>query len=133
MSGFSNDIISILKHNHMYEREAVGWLIESNISQTPTDLALALIKDGIPITVKDDKIVVNYDFIVLDKYHYQVGWLLTALTRTGTSGIIILEADRGQYGKHGNAHSLFGDFNVVSVKYEDRLYFVLRKGNDYGD
>jgi hypothetical protein len=134
MSGFKDDVISILKQNHLFEREAVGWIMSIGAQPERAELVHALEENKIPITTKDEKIVVNYDFVVLDRWHYDVGLLLTALTRTSTSGIIIIEATERSYTvKNLNGFSLFGEFRVVTVMFDNRQYFVMRKGSDYGD
>ena len=136
MSGFKyvDDIISILRQNHLLESEAIGWIVRQHTIPESVALVSELQKRKIPVTFRDEKVVFNYDFVVLDKAHYDIGWLLTALTRTGTSGIIIIEAtDRNYTVKELHSYSYFTEGLVSSVKFEDRQYFVLKKGTDYAD
>lgn len=129
MSGFREDVITILKHNNMFHREAMGWVRE----QPGSGLAEDLQKLHFPVTTKFEKSVIRFDYIVLNRNYETVNYLMQALAIVSVGGLIIMELDDGsEY--NSDYVSLFGGFSANRVKFgEDRYYLVIHNGVDYAD
>jgi hypothetical protein len=129
MSGFKDDVISILKQNNMYHREATGLLRGKS---GDSDLLETLQKQGFPVTGNYEKFVIRFDYIVLNNFFADMRELLRALEEVNVGGIIVIEIRKDENYK-AQYVSMFGSFSVNKVKYEDREYLVIHAGVDYGD
>lgn len=129
MSGYKDDVISILKHNNMYHRDATGLLRGRSGNG---DLLATLEKEGFPVVSQYQKFVVRFDYIVLNNFYADMKELLRALEEVNTGGLIVIEvrADENYKPKYT---SIFGGFSVDKVKYENREYLVIHSGVDYGN
>jgi len=135
MNGFKDDVISILSQNHYLQKESLGWIVSDN-AKHPDQYILKkeLEKMLVPFTMSDEKMVTNYDFIVIDKYHSRFDVLLRAFTRLSENGIIVLEVtDYPRDIKRTAGISKFGKFSITRVTFQDRGYLVIKSGVDYGD
>lgn len=130
MSGFKDEVISILRQNGMYHREALGLIKETGFL-TPT-LLPALQAEKFPVTDKFGKPVLNFDYVVLSQEYNSLNQLLTGLASLSIGGLLILEVTN-QTAYRDRYVSLFGNFSVTKVKYPGRTYLVFRNGIDYGD
>ena len=129
MSGYKDDIISILKHNSMYHREATGLILGQSGGR---ELLEHLESKMFPVIGKYEKSIILFDYIVLNRYQVDVPSLIKAFSSVSVGGIIVLELDgETDYGK--NYYSQFGGFSANKIKYDDRYYMVIHSGVDYGD
>jgi hypothetical protein len=128
MSGFKDDVISILRQNSMLQREGVGLvLLNGNDS---VDLFDAITEMKFPVLNKRTKPFVNFDYVVIPKgYHLEN--LLYAFSAVSTGGIIIVEANNAIWDEHYVSRAY--NFTGTRVRYEDRFYMVIHAGVDYGD
>ena len=129
MSGFREDVISILKQNNMYHKEAIG-LIKGHLDD---GLFETLQEEKFPVSKKFEKFVLYFDYIVLNNFQEDVETLLFALASVSTGGLIVLEITDSEYTYQDRYVSQFGLFSVTKVKYEDRTYLVFRNGLEYGN
>jgi len=128
MSGFENDVISILKTENFLHREAIGFIVDSG------NLLDELYKRNLPVTG-----IVNgidkFDYIVLPSNRVNVRRLFRVLSELRNDGIIILELtglkDEHQFQK--KYVSMFAGFIATKVRYEERTYMVIHSGVDYGN
>ena len=130
MSGFKDDVISILKQNGMYHKEAIGLIKYSRLLKS--SLVDTLQKEGFPVTEKFEKFVIRFDYIVLGTEYLSIPMLLSALSHLSVGGLLVLELNSYQSYKDRYT-SLFGNFSATKVKYDGRQYLVIRNGADYGN
>jgi hypothetical protein len=129
MSGFKEDVISILKHNNMYHRDASGLILGKTVNR---GLVKELQEKMFPVVDHYEKFIVRFDYIVIGLLRVDVTTLIKAFATVNTGGLIILELDN--YTDFENKYtSLFGGFSADVVKYEDRGYLVIHSGVDYGN
>lgn len=133
MSGFSDDVISILRHNLMLNKESVGWLVHGLGSQNTRELGQKISSMGFLITPKKTKPVINYDYIVISNLHLTANALLDAFSRLSINGIMIVEVTDNWQKFDEKYVSLFANFVATKVQYDNRTYMVIHSGADYGN
>jgi hypothetical protein len=129
MSGFKDDIITILRQNNLYHREACG-LIRGRSGGS--ELLEELQKQQFPVVGNYEKPIVLFDYIVLNRFYENVSYLMKAFANVSVGGLIILELDdETEY--TNNYACIFGGFSAHKVKFGTRAYLVIHAGVDYGD
>lgn len=129
MSGFKEDVLSILRQNNLYHRDASG-LIKGRAGSV--ELLEYLQKQEFPVVGNYEKQIILFDYIVLNRYYENVHFLMKALSSVNVGGIIILELDDET--EYSNKYtSIFGKFTATKVKFGTRAYLVIHAGVDYGD
>lgn len=128
MNGFSNDVVSMLKHSYMYHGESIGLVIGNN------ELASTLESLGLLVSV-DDKLSDNWDYIVVSGENVGVRVLIKCLTQLRNCGIIILElTNKPNVKKYADRYSnASAGFYATKVMYDDRVYLIIHQGYDYGN
>lgn len=129
MSGFKDDVISILKTHGLPQREGGGWIVRSDKSEDGRELFFALTNKGFPVTMYPEDFMV-FDYVVMDKENTTVPNLVEAMTHLHIGGILIIE---GVPEYHKKYVSIFGNFTGTKVKYDNREYLVIHSGMDYGN
>jgi len=133
MNGFSQDIISILKHNVMYHHSAIGLILNGDEFPNSFSLVQVLRLNRYLIETKIDKMI-KYDYIVINRGSLNVRMFLSCLTSLSAGGILILEitgSDSRYEDKYLNL--IGGTMSATKIRYEDRSYIVIHTGEDYGD
>lgn len=133
MSGFKDDVISILRQNGYLQRDALGWIVNNNNVSMANDLYEELIKHKFPVTNKAEKLVANYDYIIVDRYNRDAETILRAFASLSTGGLMVLEISDFFYKFWDKYVSTFAGFTATKVQYADRRYMVIHAGVDYGD
>ena len=128
MSGFKDDIISILRHTNMFHRESIGLIrgdslrVKELLDYLGDRKLLADIK-VYPIT--------TYDYVVILSEDVSTPNVLKSLAILNTGGIIILEITEKQR-KYQEKYLRIGSMSATKLHYEDRYYLVIHAGEDYG-
>lgn len=133
MSGFSDDVISILRHNLMLNKESIGWIVHGLGSQNTRELGKKISSMGFIITPKKTKPVISYDYVVIANLHLTASTLLDAFSRLSTNGIMIIEVTDNWQKFDDEYVSLFANFKATKVVYDNRSYMVIHSGADYGN
>jgi len=129
MSGFKDDVISILRHNSILQKESVGFVM-TETSTLAEELFQELKERKFLVTNKRTKLVLQYDYVVIPSgYNWEN--FLYAFSVLSTGGVIVLEANEKVWSD--KYVSLFGGFTGTKVRYEDRIYIVIHGGVDYAD
>ena len=129
MSGFKDDVLSILRDNLMLHGETVGWVLSEDV-ELVTELEkrkLLLIKTKFP------KRVFLIDYVVLAKEYISVSFLLRAFSLLSKMGIIILDVSNWNSKLVDEYISVFGNFVGTPLNYGNRQYIVIHAGADYGN
>lgn len=134
MSGFSNDVMAILRTSVLLHGEALGYVMFARKFDKTQELLKKLESLRLPVTGKASKPVVQYDYTIVPSEMVCVPTLLLALTTAKKGGIIILEVtdNPGPFTLF-ELDNTFADFKITKVKYEDRIYVVFHSGVDYGN
>jgi hypothetical protein len=128
MSGFRDDVISILRQNDLYHKTATGLVL----GKSNDGLLEELQKKGFPVIGHFEKDVILFDYIVMNRFYEDARSLMSAFASVNVGGLIIMELDDGDdYGK--TYVSQFGSFTATKVKYGDNQYLVIHSGVDYGN
>jgi hypothetical protein len=126
MSGFNEDIVSILKHNTLFNRVSVGWIIgDMNLLDYLYSLKLSV--TGI------SKGMNRFDYIIISEEYINTRRLLRVLTDIDNGGIIILQLGNKVEEFEPVYRNLANKFFATKVKYDNRYYLVIHQGEDYGD
>lgn len=134
MSGFKDDVISILKTNSMLHGEAIGWIFYDRIKSPKVfELLSDLQKRKLPVVSHFEKEVFRYSYIVLSNEYLTFADLFDALSSLAPQGIIIIEDWLGDLPFKDKYVVPFAKITITKVKFEDRIYMVIHEGVDYGD
>jgi hypothetical protein len=135
MSGFKEDIVSILKQNDLLHNKSVGLIAGASVSDSrERNLYNELTKIGLKLANKLEPLF-SPDYIVLLSDIISTRTLLMALGSITQSGIIILEIT-GKDQKYQDSYinkATTNSINASKVLYEDRTYLVFHTGADYGN
>lgn len=133
MSGFKDDVLNILRENVLLHGEAIGWIVRNHAKHPDNwELLKYLEEKRFPVTDKETKPVIKFDYIVIDKRNLNLATLLKAFSLLANQGVVIMEITDNpkKFEKHYN---LFGTLSVTRVIYEDRHYLVVHSGVDYAN
>ena len=131
MSGFNDDIVSILKHTNMYKGTALGFISGSSTNERMADLQLHLMRLGC-IVSGTDRGSITWDYIVIPNEFVSARTVLLALSSINAGGIIILEISEAQR-KYEKYLRIGTNQSATKVQYEDRYYLIIHTGEDYGE
>jgi hypothetical protein len=129
MSGFKDDVVSILRNHLLVQKNAIGYIPGKADTE---ELKKYLEDEGVLIVSKNEKPIVQFDFVVYNRYFTDLHTFLYALATTTIGGLIILELHDVALYKERYV-SLFAGITATKVKFEDRQYLVVHNGVDYGD
>lgn len=129
MSGFREDILSILRHNMMLHRDSIGVILGDGLRSAIDDIHT---KGYIISSLWDSH--TKYDYIIISKDRVSSRTLLRALTNLKSGGIIVLEIT-GRDSKYENRYLYMvgGTMSATKIRYGDRSYIVIHTGGDYGN
>lgn len=130
MSGFKDDVISILRDNVMLHGEAVGLVWTGNKSD---DLLAYLVGKKFPATNSFKNPPLTFDYVVIPSYMKSAYSLLKAMSLLNKNGIIIMDVSDWNKRIVTEYKSRFGNFTATSLNYGDRAYLVIHEGADYGN
>ena len=130
MSGFKNDVLAILDSNTILQKESVGWVLTQHTTPDNSSLYYYLLTNNFPVTNQFEKTVFFFDYIVIDRLNANLKNILKALSLLNIGGVLVIEIDEDYF--DATYHSVFGNFTVTKVKYDDRKYLVFHTGVDYG-
>lgn len=133
MSGFKDDVISILRDNVMLHAEAMGLVLDADAGEESRELLQELQKRKFPVTDRVDKHVFMFDYIVIHRDYLFISSLLQAFSWAGRQGIVILDITGKADMFSKRLVSAFGGFIVQKLIYQDRAYLVIKNGVDYGN
>lgn len=133
MSGFKDDVVSILRDNVMLHGEAMGWIMTNPRVTMTKELYEYLVEQKFPVTPKSEKSVLYFDYIVIDRYTRSVNNVLRALANLSPNGLLIIEISDELPNFKDRYVSVFANFTGIRVQYQDRYYLVIRNGADYGN
>ena len=133
MNGFSQDIISILKHNVMHHSSSLGLILGATDIEEAFTALRQLHLNGLLVESKLNDFV-RFDYIVIPKQLLNVRKFLSCLTRLASGGIMVLEIT-GSEDKYEDKYlnMVGGTMSGTKVRYQDRSYIVIHTGEDYGD
>lgn len=130
MSGYKDDIVSILKHNNMYHNLALGF-----ISGILSDGRMGNLLDhlhNLGLKVSGKRGDATWDYIVIPNKIVSARTILMALSSINAGGIVILEISEAQR-KYQEKYLRIGtNQSATKVNYEDRYYLIIHTGEDYG-
>lgn len=131
MSGFRNDIISILRHNNLLHKKSIGLFYGSDVDTRIKEVVRELIAYGYLVSAIDENIV--WDYIVIPTKIVDAEKVLRALSLISAGGIVILEVTEEQR-KYQEKYLRVGtNMSATKVQYEDRYYLILHTGDNYGN
>ena len=133
MSGFKDDVISILRDNMMFHAEASGWIIQQHILPKTSELLEELQSRMFAVIGRHSKPIFLFDYVIISREHLTVNWLMAAFAQLKENGVMILEIESQNLAFAPKYSSLFGKFTGTKVKYDDRTYIVIHSGVDYGN
>lgn len=133
MSGFRFDVISILRENVMLHGEALGYIVLGDEEENAHELFLDLQERKFPVASRITKPVVLFDYIVIPKEIVCVPMLMSAFASLSRLGLLIIEVSDEKDMYYKSYSSVFGDFTVTKVVFDDRAYLVVHAGADYGN
>jgi hypothetical protein len=126
-----NDIVSVLKHNHMVHSDSYGLVLGTPGDGKDTlDLLFSL---GLKVTGKRDLKITTWDYIIIPRDFLNPRVFLQTLTSLNSGGIIVLDVtgeDESFEKRYSNPNR---SFSATKVRYEERSYIVIHLGEDYGD
>ena len=131
MSGFNDDIVSILKHNNMLHSVALGFISGINSDGRMGNLLDHLFNLGMRVSgIRGDA---TWDYIVIPNKIVSARTVLMALSSINAGGIVILEISEAQR-KYQEKYLRIGtNQSATKVQYEDRYYLIIHTGEDYGE
>lgn len=130
MNGFSQDIISILRHCVMFHKEAKGLLVGAKTNEKTKELFKELKERGLLVSDKRERIF--WDYIVIPSELLSIRVLITAITEIDTGGIVIIEVTGKDKRYEDRYKGSVGNLGVTKVFYEERSYLVIHTGDEYG-
>lgn len=133
MSGFKDDVISILRDNVLLHGEALGWIITQHTIPESSELYKELQDRKFPVTNKLTKPVIRFDYIIIPKLHLTITWFLKALEMLAIGGMIIMDVTGYNYAFDAEYKIPFGSFTARKLIYGDRIYMVVHSGVDYAN
>jgi hypothetical protein len=133
MSGFREDVVSILRDNVMLHAEAMGLLLDGDSNEESRELLKDLQDRKLPVTDGVSKHVFLFDYVILHRDSLFVNTLIRTFSLVSTLGMIILDVTGKADMFHKEYISKFGDFSIHKLIYGDRAYLVIKKGTDYGN
>lgn len=131
MSGFREDVISILNSNGILQKESMGWIVSQHTNPDNSELFLYLAKQSFPVTDRFEKSVFYFDYIIIDHLNFSLPNFIKALSMLGIGGVIVIELAEDYF--NNNYYSIFGNFSIIKVTYGDKRYLVVKGGVDYGN
>ncbi len=130
MNGFKDDVITILRNHMLVQKNAIGFIP----GQAGTgELIKYLADSGVLVVTKNEKPIVQFDFVVFNKFYTDLHNFLYALATTSVGGVIVLDVTNDPHLFKERYVSLFAGITATKVKFEDRSYLVVHNGVDYGD
>ena len=130
MNGFKNDVLAILDSNTILQKESMGWVVAQHTTPDNSELYNYLQSNGFPVTNQFEKSVFFFDYIVIDRMNASLKNLLKALSLLSVGGVLVIEL--AEYYFEDSYFSVFGNFTITKVRYDDRKYLVFHTGVDYG-
>lgn len=132
MSGFKDDVLSILKANHILQKESIGLVaLDGFFFPEVQELYDYLVENKYIVVSKRVKEVINFDYIVFPLGNYSTEDIIYALSNLSVGGIIVLEVSGIDW--NDRYISRFGGFTANKVKFNGTYYVVIHGGMDYGD
>lgn len=133
MSGFKDDVISILRDNVLLHAEAMGLIMAAEDHWETRELLKYLENEKLPVSGKVEKIVLLFDYVIMHRELVCTLAFLDAFANVGKMGIIIVDVSDEPSSYESVYKSYFGNFTVSKLKYGNRTYLVFHKGVDYGN
>lgn len=131
MSGFNDDIISILKHTNMCHDKSLGFISGILSDERMGNLLDQLSKLNLKVSGRRNGI--TWDYIVIPNKIVSARTVLQAMSSLNSGGIIILEISENQR-KYQEKYLRIGtNYSATKVQYEDRYYLIIHTGEDYGN
>ncbi len=131
MSGFKDDIISILRQNVLLHGEAIGCIIASDGNYEARELYNEMANRKLLVSMSAREFVFFYDYVVITA-EWGIETLLNAFSLLSENGIIIVQAPNEKI-FNDRYTSLFGKFTATKLKYDRNYYMVIHSGVDYGN
>ncbi len=133
MSGFKDDVLSILRTSNLLHGEALGYIMYAREFPHSKELLKELESRKLPVAGEITKPVVLFDYTVIPDEVATLSTFLTALTSTKEGGIIIVDVTGEHRAYSKNFDTNFVNFKITRLKFDDRYYLVMHSGVDYGD
>ena len=131
MSGYKDDIVSILKHANLLHSKSVGYIKGVGSNGEAGNLLDHLTNLGLSVTGIHENIL--WDDIIIPQSMVSTRAILQALSGINSGGIVILEVTEKQSKYQSKYLRLGADKSATKVQYGDRYYLVIHTGDDYGN
>jgi hypothetical protein len=97
------------------------------------ELFSTLQKEKFPVTSKAEKMVILFDYIILDTNHATLEWFLRAMANLGAGGVIVMDVSDHPADFLTSYKIRLGNFSITKVSFPPSNYLVLHPGIDYAD
>lgn len=125
-SGFSTDVLSILRHNTLAHSDSRGLVLSKVVFEFLSEKKLL-------VSNERDELINDWDYIIVPSYKLTVGTLLKSLTELTDGGIIILQVTKKDKELKDLYKGSIGNLGFTKVFYDGRSYLVIHKGDEYGN